>query len=295
MKNYLISIYSNRFLAFIVCCLAIFITPAAHAQFEGGFGTLETVFGPLLPPGGIISSSFRSEVGGGFGVASFGKATFQSNQQELDNFDSNLLNRRHHAFDESPFELKVFGKLRLWRFAYNISYTYLQSRSKHLNRGVLDLSAFRMGMDFDVVQHNWMTAGPVVDFCLTEPYFEGRLVRADQAFSPNELYYREVYGKKPSMIGAYLRYMPPEILNFPLHIEAFYKVPLTGSKMTSYGGSLVFRPQIYRFDAALKISIDNNYLKFSNDSAAISTGNYGSNTEIEADWISYAMDIAIYF
>src|SRR5208283_5950873 len=72
----------------------------------------------------------------------------------------------------------------------------------------------------------------------------------------------DLIGNRPTTLGAYLRYVPPEILVFPVHVEAKYKVPLSGSKLTIYGASLAFRPQIYRFDLSCKVILEKTHLKF---------------------------------
>ena len=48
----------------------------------------------------------------------------------------------------------------------------------------------------------------------------------------------------------------------------YYKVPLKGSKLTIYGASLAFRPQIYRFDVSCKLLAEMTHLKFQNGAEA---------------------------
>ncbi len=59
-----------------------------------------------------------------------------------------------------------------------------------------------------------------------------------------------------------MRYVPPEIIGFPVHFEAWFKLPYKGAKLKSYGASLVFRPQIYRFDLCARLMYEKKYLKF---------------------------------
>ncbi len=89
-----------------------------------------------------------------------------------------------------------------------------------------------------------------------------------------------------------LRYVPPEIIGIPMHVEAYYNLPLAGSRLTFYGGSLVFRPQIYRFDLAAKVGLERTYLKFSQSREnALPSQNW----EIDMEWDMFKFEVAAYF
>jgi hypothetical protein len=96
--------------------------------------------------------------------------------------------------------------------------------------------------------------------------------------------------------------MPPEILGFPVHAEAFYNIPLSGSKLTSYGLNLVFRPQIYRFDLACKLGVEWANLKFCEFTQAWDPNgsdfrfpSSAQNWELDMGWNFFKVELAAYF
>ncbi len=292
-------------LAVVLIAIALASPAVSSAQsFGSSFGGLETVFGPFLPANGW-GNSFRSEVGAGISAVYVqragmlvGKGRFAT-QPEAFNLlrNSDLAQVNGSAdLDRFPAKLDIYGKLRFWRGAFNIHYTYFPIRSRNLDLGTLDLSALKLGLEADVVQLNWLSVGAVVEFALTEPTFYGAFV--PYSFTPvgslvngdAKVNYTHVSGKKPNTAGAYIRYMPPEIMNFPLHIEAYYKAPLSGSKLTQWGGALVFRPQIYRFDTAIKLTGQKNTLSFTNDPSPPD-----SEIRMDLEWAAFGIEAAIYF
>ena len=110
----------------------------------------------------------------------------------------------------------------------------------------------------------------------------------------------DLKGDRPITWGTYLRYVPPEIFGFPLHLEARYLVPLKGSKLTIYGASLVFRPQIYRFDVSCKLLAEMNHLKFQNETQAFTAAPQQfllplQNWEVDMEWKYFGIEFAVYF
>jgi hypothetical protein len=54
---------------------------------------------------------------------------------------------------------------------------------------------------------------------------------------------------------------------------------------------MVFRPQMYRFDANCRLYLQRDMLKFGDTSTNPPTGNL----DIEIDWMFYGFEIGIYF
>ena len=59
-----------------------------------------------------------------------------------------------------------------------------------------------------------------------------------------DMFSGKIRGKRPVTMGYYSRYIPPEILGFPVYFESFLNYRVQGSQLMSFGASLVFRPQI---------------------------------------------------
>lgn len=263
-----------------------FAAQVSSAQtYNPSYSSIESIFGPLFPEGGICSS-FRSEVGLGIAAVEIEQARVGGHGPygALD-----LI--RWTGLDKNPSKLDAYLKLRLWRFAYNLSYSYLQPQvNKRHRTGTLELGGLRTGLDFDVVQLNWMALGATVDFGLTNPSYNGRLYYTDPNISDTRTNV-SIDGQKANTIGAYFRYVPPEIYNIPVHVEAYYKFPLYGSKLLDYGANLTFRPQIYRFDTAVKIYYQKNELNFWTDASNPPQTEWN----VKTDWNAVGIDFAIYF
>ena len=69
------------------------------------------------------------------------------------------------------------------------------------------------------------------------------------------------------------------------------KLPVRGSKITATGGSLVFRPQIYRFDLGCKINFEKFWLSFEKDYPTA----YGDNWRLDTEWEFYGIQWLVYF
>jgi hypothetical protein len=267
---------------------------AAALGSYGSLGGLERFIGPLIPACGI-GNTFRSEIGaGGSAGEVIGAKLIGSAGGELS------LNKA--VIDEAPMRFDAYATLRLWRFGFRAAYNNFTTRAEHVNLAKIDFSGLTLGGDVDVIQFPWLSLGASVDFYLYDPTFQGPV------FNPapnNASVTLEVTGRKPSTVGGYLRYIPPEILGFPLHVEAWFKAPMGGSKLASYGGALVFRPQIYRFDVAAKLGAEKTYLKFSNDptsqfavtlpGVAGQLALPGQRWEIDMEWNLYGVEVSIYF
>ena len=76
-------------------------------------------------------------------------------------------------------------------------------------------------------------------------------------------------------------------------------MPFGGSKWTSWGFALAFRPQIYRFDLSARLKLETQYLSFSGSSfiPPTPTNNGRQTPEWEADfqWSILGMDVGVYF
>jgi len=253
--------------------------------------SIESVIGPIFPPCGL-GSSFRSEVRAGAAATDFTEVRLiggNGMEREL---------REFSELDQAPVRYDLAVNLRCWRFALRGLYTNFGVRSKHQSRSTLDLTGLTLGGDFDVIQHERLTVGARGDISFFEPRFQGLVREPAELFGDYAL---DIAGDKPVTVGAYLRFMPPDILNMPLHIEAFGNVPVKGSKWTSFGLALVFRPQIYRFDMACRLSAEKSFLKFSTppDHQFVFPGSPLapglSNWRLEMEWSNYGLDFAVYF
>ncbi len=75
-----------------------------------------------------------------------------------------------------------------------------------------------------------------------------------------------------------------------MHLEAWADFPLKGSPYKSYGASVVFRPQIYRFDLFTRLKME--YATF--NLSSIDSSNNGP-WDLELQWILYGAEFGIYF
>ncbi len=282
--------------AFVACTNAT----TSFAQSWGANGlfsvnSLESVIGPIFPVGGWCNS-FRSEIGTGIGVAKFDKATLSSSLGTFDliKYDPDA-SSGHDTLDGSPLKYQVKAILRLWRLGLRAAYENFDARTYLAKSGKFDFTGLNLGADFDLVQFNWLSIGLGGDFYFIDPYFHGGIV-----LPTLNVGVVDIKGERPINWGAYFRYMPPDILGFPMHVEAYFRLPYRkASSYSSLGASLVFRPQIYRFDVSAKLSFEKSYLKFSDASTVseitIPPVQFGENWEFNSVWKLFSVDVAIYF
>lgn len=278
----------------------------SHAQFPDSglasilpLNSLQSFFGPVLPPEGI-SSTFRSELGVSGGMATLlkanvknGNTTFNllSNKTTTDN-QANEPYIATRSLDNAPSVFQIYSKTRLWRLAFNASYTFFDTYSRRSTDDGLFFSGPILGGDFDLIHNGWLAAGISSNFYFSQPQFNFKDPSISRG-APDSLY-ADFSGSAPSNIGVYARYTPPELLNFPVHLEAHYYMPLSGSKWTNWGLAIVFRPQIYRFDLSARLKLENQYLNFSGtDTTDTYTPNL--NWEGEFTWSILGMDLGVYF
>jgi len=290
-RNSIASALVKGALALVLIC-AVGVAPCLAQSYAASLGSalplggLERFIGPLIPAQGI-GSTFRSEVCGGMSAGDVKGA-------KLSGSGIGELSLRKALLDEAPLRLDASANIRLWRFGLRAAYTNFDTRSRHVNLAKIDFSGLSLGGDVDVIQLPWLSLGACVDFYLYDPTFQGPIFGFDLN---NPTVNLEIVGRKPSTIGGYLRYVPPEILGYPLHVEAWVKAPLGGAKLTAFGGALVFRPQIYRFDVAAKLTVEKEHLKFSNDprTQVSSFSLPEQKWEVDMEWNLYGLDFSIYF
>jgi hypothetical protein len=251
------------------------------------WSTVEQYIGPILPPEGL-GNSFRSEFGFGIATAKLQGALLKGSESgEIDL-------RRDAQLDRQPLRLDVYGNLRIWRLGLRGNYWNFDSRSKHRNHGSLDLTGLIVGADVDLICKKWLTAGVQADYFLFDPQFQGALRLAPQV---NENFTLTVAGQKPFTVGPYVRYVPPEILNFPLHVEAFFKASLNSTALTYYGARFVFRPQIYRFDIACRLFVEKMWVQFSTEpeNQIVGATPFFEEWSLDVEYELYGLDFAVYF
>lgn len=288
----------RRFVGVTALCLVLATTlmavfaPSCPAQsFEsllcslGGVKSVEKLLGPILPECGI-GATFRSELGTSFVMSSVDGAKLVGSQTgELDLRTVSML-------DTSPYRYDYYANFRLWRFGLKGTYSHFNTRSHRQNFAKFDNSGLSMQLSADLVQHNWMALGGAIDFSFIEPAFIG-------GYDSDTQVKLDLRGDKGTAVGGYFRYVPPEILNIPVHAEAYFKVPFKGSKIRAYGGSLVFRPQIYRFDLAFKLSYERSHLKFNTDPSVQFTPVLGAvptqEWQVDMEWRFYGIELCAYF
>jgi len=250
-------------------------------------GGLERFIGPIIPATGI-ASTFRSELTAGI---SGGKLV----AAQLVGTSYGQINLKKAAFlDKGPLRYDAQANMRLWRLAFRAKYTNFQDSSSQPNFGQVDFSGLSLGGDLDVVQFPWLTFGASADVFFVQPTFQG-VVR--NAGPPPQDLTLTLRGQGPVTAGGYLRYVPPEMLGIPLHVEAWFKVPVAGSQLKNYGGALVFRPQIYRFDVAAKVILEKDYLKFKTSPQAELPipPQPVQDWEVDTEWNFLGGELVVYF
>lgn len=281
----------------VVALLAtvVFLTTAhspcgAQGMFSSVFplNSVESFLGPIFPKCGI-SSSFRSEVGAGLAAAMLESAKLTVSQGET----FNLKESSH--LDEDLERLDIYANLRIWRFGLHADYWNFVTASKRRSLAKLDMSGLILGGDFDLVQFEWLAIGARADFYLFDPRFHCTVLSPEQSVKAT----LNLKGDSPITVGPYLRYVPPEILGWPVHVEAYLKLPVKGVSLTSYGAGLVFRPQIYRFDIAARIYAEDTWLKFTSAPIDFSSRDVpalaGQDWKLDVEWTLYGVDFAVYF
>lgn len=283
--------------AILVVVMAAFNAMPALAQSEGAalgtylpLGGLERFIGPIIPATGI-ASTFRSEVTAGVSGGNLVQARLVGTSYGQTDL------KRAAFLDEGPLRYNAQANVRLWRLAFRAKYTNFQDSTRQQNFGQVDFTGLSLGGDLDAVQFPWLTLGASVDFYLLQPSFQGVVLAAASPSGPQDLTLT-IQGQGPMTAGGYFRYVPPEILNIPLHIEAWFRVPIGGSQLKNYGGALVFRPQIYRFDVAAKAIVEKDYLKFKSypqaglqHSGALTSQDW----EVDTEWNFLGGELVIYF
>jgi hypothetical protein len=274
------------------------------------FKSLQTFFGPLFPAT-CIGDTFRSEFGMGLATPLFDriKLTGPSNYGSYDllnnasttppdptntaGWDPSIMAQ---SLDGGPVVYDFFGKLRVWRFAGKVDYSIFEARSRrHDGSGFFFDSVILTG-DVDVIQGPWLTAGGRFRFYLTQPYFKFNFGFPFQQPSGPYDHHVEFYADAPWTIGAYIRYVPPEILGLPMHFDAYADFPLKGSPLKTYGVAFVFRPQIYRFDLFTKLKLERTTFTITADVTSNDTNPSTSSTwSLDMLWNLYGAEFGIYF
>jgi len=256
--------------------------------------SIENLVGPIFPANGF-AATFRSEVGTGVRIGDVVSAKLTGEAQG----EFNLISAA--SLDENPLRYDVYANLRFWRLGARGAYSNAETRSDRVNGAKIDFSGLILGGDADAIQLRWLTVGSSIDFYFIDPRFQGVFI-TDPSNSTGNFNYAtlDLRGDRPITWGTYLRYVPPEILGFPVHVEARYNVPFKGSKLTTYGASLVFRPQIYRFDVSCKLLAEKNHLKFQNGTQAFTPapGQFlipGQTWELDMEWKYFGIEFSAYF
>jgi len=249
--------------------------------------SIESITGPIFPACGV-GSTFRSEFLAGVSTAEITAVKLQG---------ANGMERELREFshlDQAPLRFDLAANLRCWRFGLRGKYSNFTARSKYQNLASLEITGLNAGVDADLVAFPWLTIGAALDVSMYEPRFKG-LVR-DTIWGD---FFVDVSGEKPSTVGCYIRYVPPEILNCPVHVEAFYNTPLKGSRKTSFGIAASFRPQIYRFDLACRLYAEKTFLNFKTPPDVqfdpFAPGPPLQIWTMELEWANYGLDFAVYF
>ena len=295
MRN--IPLYRLGAFFILVMALTLLQVPASYAQWAGPnissflpLSTIEHYIGPIFW-GTNMSNTFRSEFGLRFSAAEINKAQLKGSKAGAIDLSPDLwVNSDVPAAAEGlldtylngmPLRLDAYVNFRIWRFGLRANVSDFQTRSNNPEYGSIDFSGLSAGADFDVVKMEWLTMGVATDWYFYYPVFFGYVpvnsVRAWLVKPVNgiggeplladqyDIFKGSIRGNKPVTIGTYSRYTPPEILGFPVYFESALNYSIKGSHLVSYGAALVFRPQIYRFDIALRLKFQRLHIVFDED------------------------------
>lgn len=323
--------------AFFILAVALTLLPAtaSYAQWAGPniqnilpLQSLEELFGPLFPPTSF-ANTFRSEFGLRFSAAEIQKAQLKGSESGIviDLSPDLEIKEQTVAAGEglldtylngTPNRLDAYVNLRVWRLGLRANYADFLSRSNRPGLGYIDFSGMSVGVDFDIVHREWLTIGVSGDYYFKDPTFNGyvpantvkawvvkpiysgsTLTTLGDPYTGYDMFAGRIRGQRPVTVGYYGRYIPPEILGFPVYFESFLNYRVQGSQLMSFGASLVFRPQIYRFDILTRLKFQRLALKFVEETTS-SVGPNASFTvpqtwEIDAAWNVYGIEFGIYF
>jgi len=325
--------------AFFILVIALTLLTASLccAQWAGPninsflpLSTIEHYMGPIFW-GTNMSNSFRSEFGLRFSAAEIMKARLTGSKAGAIDLSPDLwVNDDSYDVPEglldtylngTPLRLDAYVNFRVWRLGLRANYSDFHTRSNRPGLGGIVFSGLSSGADFDVVKMEWLTMGVATDWYFYDPVFFGYVpvnsVRAwlvRPVYNPDgtvktpgkplqaeqyDIFSGSIRGNKPVTIGTYSRYVPPEILGFPVYFESALNYSIKGSRLFSYGAALVFRPQIYRFDIALRLKFQRLHIVFEEDTKS-SVGLVIPNRElqswqIDATWNIYGVELAMYF
>jgi hypothetical protein len=304
----------KKAIVYIIFILALSALGWSHAEaqsYDFGFGSMlplksiESVFGPLLPPNGF-GDTFRSELGINLATPIFQKILLSGNGVTYDLINTTptgdetlvLPTVGVRSLDSGPIVYDFFAKFRVWRFAGKVDYSIFEARSRGRHIDGFFFSSVILSGDIDVIQGPWLAAGVATKWWLNNPYFRFNNFPT-QIYPPNPSTNANIYFEStaPATIGAYIRYVPPEILGFPVHFEAWADFPLKGSPWTSVGAALVFRPQIYRFDLFSRLKYERTTLSISGSNTESSTilPTLGQTWDLNLNWALYGMEFGIFF
>jgi len=263
-----------------------------------------------------MSNSFRSEFGLRFSAAEIMKAHLTGSKAGAIDLSPDLwVNNDSFEVPEglldtylngTPLRLDAYVNLRIWRFGLRANYSDFHTRSNRPGLGGIDFSGLSAGADFDVVKMEWLTMGVATDWYFYDPMFFGYVPvndipgRRNPSENPERysIFEGSIRGNKPITIGTYSRYIPPEILGFPVYFESALNYSIKGSRLFSYGAALVFRPQIYRFDIALRLKFQRLHIVFDEDtksSVGLDINRELQSWQIDATWNIYGVELAMYF
>jgi len=225
-------------------------------------------------------------MGGGFDATNLA-AGFLTSEEGVE-----LDLRKVMPLEHAANRYSLYGNVRIWRFGLRAMYWNLDNRSKAKNQGKFDLTGSSFGADFDVVQFDHLALGVGADQYYIEPRLEGRILLSASDPTPFNLI---IAGDNARTIGPYLRFVPAEILGFPLHVEAFWKIPVSSTKLMSYGLALCFRPQMYRFDAAIKLGVKKMHCKYKAGPALFTSVVKSEKWTVDMEWEMFSVEMALYF
>ncbi|MEW6533385.1 MAG: hypothetical protein AB1473_21315 [Thermodesulfobacteriota bacterium] len=296
-KNHTGMLKSGIVVLLSLFCLILWGGQPVVAQSFGSLFTsafplsgIEKYIGPILP-GKEVGSSFRSETALAVDLTQVRDARITGEAVgELDL-------RGVVPLDEAPYRYRAYANLRFWRLGARVEGAYFEDRHKHNGPAFFRFSGLRIGGDFDVVHLDWLSLGVGLDYFAYQPEWDGR-VTLGRLSGQDQSFHLNLKGSRPMTLGPYFRYVPPEIFNFPLHVEARYNLPIAGSRYTTVQGALVFRPQIYRFDAAIKVSYERAYLSFSGppDGSTLANPPFPpQNFDLNMEWDFLGLDGVVYF